>query len=201
MGRFQLGAISDIKLSQGAFTGNPPVSLVPPVSLLVGPQLAPAGGFGAAKRGQKAGRKCWHTQFHHEKNTCLMLLGWNRVLQSLGSFNPLHGKCPLVSLETSQIIPSQKHENKSARITVLIKGTQIHSFSNSRGDSKIGKTLVKRKRGKPILIRSPINKFPLFSFPLIGGLEPGDLVAQEGLPMYPPQRGVRIPKPPIQTAN
>ena len=36
-----LGAISHIKLSQGAFTGNPPVSLVPPVSLLVGfPALA-----------------------------------------------------------------------------------------------------------------------------------------------------------------
>ena len=31
-----LGAISHIKLSQGAFRGNPPVSLVPPVSLLVG---------------------------------------------------------------------------------------------------------------------------------------------------------------------
>ena len=28
--------ISQIKLSQGAFEGNPPVSLVPPVSLLVG---------------------------------------------------------------------------------------------------------------------------------------------------------------------
>ena len=36
MGGFQLGAISHIKLSQGAFRGNPPVSLVPPVSLLVG---------------------------------------------------------------------------------------------------------------------------------------------------------------------
>ena len=31
-----LNAISHIKLSQGAFRGNPPVSLVPPVSLLVG---------------------------------------------------------------------------------------------------------------------------------------------------------------------
>ena len=31
-----LGAISHIKLSQGAFNGNPRVSLVPPVSLLVG---------------------------------------------------------------------------------------------------------------------------------------------------------------------
>ena len=31
-----LGAISHIKLSQGAFRGNPPVSLVPPVSLLDG---------------------------------------------------------------------------------------------------------------------------------------------------------------------
>ena len=33
---FQLGAFFHIKLSQGAFRGNPPVSLVPPVSLLVG---------------------------------------------------------------------------------------------------------------------------------------------------------------------
>ena len=31
-----LGTISHIKLSQGAFRGNPPVSLVPPVSLLAG---------------------------------------------------------------------------------------------------------------------------------------------------------------------
>ena len=31
-----LGAISHIKLIQGAFRGNPPISLVPPVSLLVG---------------------------------------------------------------------------------------------------------------------------------------------------------------------
>ena len=31
-----LGGISHIKLSQGAFRGNPPVSLVPPVFLLVG---------------------------------------------------------------------------------------------------------------------------------------------------------------------
>ena len=31
-----LGAMSHIKLSQGAFRENPPVSLVPPVSLLVG---------------------------------------------------------------------------------------------------------------------------------------------------------------------
>ena len=30
-----LGTISHIKLDQGAFRGNPPVSLVPPVSLLV----------------------------------------------------------------------------------------------------------------------------------------------------------------------
>ena len=36
MGGFQFGAISHIKLSQGAFRGNPPVSLIPPVSLLVG---------------------------------------------------------------------------------------------------------------------------------------------------------------------
>ena len=34
--RDSLGAISHIKLSQGAFRGNPPVSLVPPVSLLIG---------------------------------------------------------------------------------------------------------------------------------------------------------------------
>ena len=35
MGGFP-GAISHITLSQGAFRGNPPASLVPPVSLLVG---------------------------------------------------------------------------------------------------------------------------------------------------------------------
>ena len=31
-----IGTISHIKLSQGAFRGNPPLSLVAPVSLLVG---------------------------------------------------------------------------------------------------------------------------------------------------------------------
>ena len=36
MGGFQLGAISHIKLRQGAFRGDPPISLVPPVSLPVG---------------------------------------------------------------------------------------------------------------------------------------------------------------------
>ena len=36
MGGFSHGAMSHIKLSQGAFRENPPVSLVPPVSVLVG---------------------------------------------------------------------------------------------------------------------------------------------------------------------